>query len=151
MAQEDVLLVLQEYLSTYLSIKSVLMYVTTLQHVILIKWGSFSTQAKCLRTWFWRLQEVCRSGKRWLETKWFLMVLHLIIHINYFAVNVSFLLHLFFLYLLTQWAFCHSMVISELCNICIALVVVFFISHGDLIIFDFSVRVKSLFFGSFFP
>ncbi len=40
-----------------------------------------------------------------LETKRFLIVSHLILHINYFALNVSFLLRLFFLTVLTQCSF----------------------------------------------
>ncbi len=41
MAQEDVLLVLQEYLSTYLSIKSVLMYSQHFSMLFLLSEGHF--------------------------------------------------------------------------------------------------------------
>ncbi len=83
--------------------KSVFMYFTTLQHVILIKWGSlflgFFTQAKSLRTWHLVILEFPGRLQFWnmvaLEPKWFLMVLHLILHIHsfFFVINNFFFSH----------------------------------------------------------
>ncbi len=72
--------------STYLSIKSVFMYFTTLQlHLILITWGPFERIAPP-STVSVNLTHFTCGLQVWkmvtLETKWFLMVSHLILHIN---------------------------------------------------------------------
>ncbi len=98
----------------------------------------FFTQAKSLRTWHIALLETPGRLQLWkmvaLETKYFLMVSHLILHLNSFAV-LSFLLHLFFWpcwpneHFAAQWS-CLNLAISTSA-------LVLHSSHGHLIIFDF--------------
>ncbi len=96
--------------------------------------------------YFWRLQSRLQFWKVVApETKWFLLVSHLAFHINYFAVNVSFLLNLFF----SDPADPTSISLSNGLKTCLKFgnssgVLVLHPSHGHLIIF-----VKSLFLANF--
>ncbi len=99
--QQDVMLVLQESLSTYLSIKPIKTSLHISQHfsmLFLLSEGQFLgffTQAKSLRTrlQFWKMVA--------LETKWFLMVTHLILQLNSFVVSMC--LFFFTCFLLPCW------------------------------------------------